>query len=256
METSYLSNGFMELVAIPAGVFLMGSNKTKDPHALDREVPQHRVYLSEYFIGKYPLTNKQYSVFLQATEHRPPSHWITGILPKDKEDHPVVRIMWEDAVAFCGWLNQKSSRIFRLPTEAEWEKAARGLDDRRYPWGNDWNSANLNSHEHGPGGTTPVDYYSPSGDSPYSVADMCGNVWEWCADWFNEMEYQRRAAADVKDPQGPNLGQFRVQRGGSCWENPVGSARCAFRDHYSPFNSEDYTGFRVVCRGAKNGPGD
>lgn len=256
METSYLSNGFMELVCIPAGDFFMGSDKTKDQHALDRELPQHRVYLSEYYIGKYSVTNKQYAVFLQATQQRPPSHWIAGTIPNGKEDHPVVRIMWEDAVAFCEWLSQETGKKFRLPTEAEWEKAARGVDGRRYPWGNGWSATNLNSHEHGPSGTTSVDYFSPGGDSPYGVADMCGNVWEWCTDWFDEMAYQRRVAADVKDPQGPKRGQYRVQRGGSCWENPMGSARCAFRDHYSPFNSEDYTGFRVVCRGTKNERGD
>ena len=247
MEEANIQIGSIELIRIPADEFLMGSDGTKDRGALEREFPQHCVYVSEFYIGKYPVTNMQYNTFVKATQYKPPADWRGGEFSAGKADHPVVHVMWDDAVAFCDWLSQESGRHFRLPTEAEWEKAARGADGRRYSWGDIWSNAKLNSHAQGPGETTAVDQYSPASDSPYGVADMCGNVWEWCADWFEEAEYQRRAAASVKDPQGPKQGSYRVQRGGSCWADPQWSARCAFRDHYSPFNSKDYNGFRVVC---------
>jgi hypothetical protein len=123
----------LELVRVPAGEFLMGSDPAKDKDAEDAEQPQHRVYLSEFYIGKYPVTNVQYAAFVKATKHEEPVHWKPGKIPSGKENHPVVNVSWHDAVAFCQWLSRETGKAFRLPTEAEWEKAARGTDGRRWP---------------------------------------------------------------------------------------------------------------------------
>jgi formylglycine-generating enzyme required for sulfatase activity len=223
----------LELVHVPAGEFLMGSDPAKDKNAAKNEQPQHRVYVSEFYIGKYPVTNEQYAAFVKATKHNPPIHWNNDQIPGGKENHPVVTVSWDDAVAFCEWLSQESGQAFRLPTEAEWEKAARGTDGRIYPWGDEWDSTRLNSWETGPRETTPVGKYSSGGDRPYGAADMAGNVWEWCADWYDEEEYQRRAKVGVQDPRGPSQGQFRVLRGGS-WDGNQNFARCVCRGRGIP----------------------
>ena len=171
----------LELIRVPAGEFLMGSDPAKDNDARDDEQPQHLVYVDEFYIGKYPVTSEQYAVFVKATKYKAPGHWEKGKIPSGQENHPVVYVSWGDAVAFCRWSSQATGQPFRLPTEAEWEKAARGTDGRIYPWGNQWDKTKLNSRDDGPGGPTPVGHYSPGGDSPYGVADMAGNVWEWCA---------------------------------------------------------------------------
>jgi formylglycine-generating enzyme required for sulfatase activity len=235
----------LELVRVPAGEFLMGSDPAKDKDSYDFEQPQHRVYVSEFYIGKHPVTNEQYAAFVKATQHEAPEHWERGEVPSGKENHPVVYVSWHDAVVFCQWLSQETGKTFRLPTEAEWEKAARGPDGRICPWGNEWDETKLNSEEAGPGDTTPVGQYSPGGDSPYGAADMSGNVWEWCADWYNEEEYQRRVKSTVKDPRGPKKGKSRVLRGGAF---PIdhGGVRCAYRFGDAPNNRDGDGGFRVV----------
>ncbi|MBI1882373.1 MAG: SUMF1/EgtB/PvdO family nonheme iron enzyme, partial [Chloroflexi bacterium] len=116
----------------------MGSDPAQDKNARKDEQPQHRVYVSEFYIGKYTITNEQYAVFVQATKHRAPIYWKKGKIPAGKENHPVFYVSWDDAVVFCKWLSQETGRTFRLPTEAEWEKAARGTDGRIYPWGDQW----------------------------------------------------------------------------------------------------------------------
>ncbi|MGH8245917.1 MAG: formylglycine-generating enzyme family protein [Gammaproteobacteria bacterium] len=127
---------------------------------------------------------------------------------------------------------------------SRWEKAARGDDGRIYPWGNDWDTAKLNSYESNIRDTTPVGQFSPEGDSPYGAADIAGNVWEWCADGFDEEEYARRAGGEVTDPQGPEQGNFRVLRGGS-FDLDRRLARCAVRLSDPPDNRNDRLGFRV-----------
>jgi len=199
----------LELVRVPTGEFLMGSDKSKDKDAQDNEQPRHRVCVSEFYIGKYPVTNAQHAAFLKVTKHEVPEHWKNGKIPSGKENHPVVYVSWHDADVFCQWLSRETGKTFRLPTEAEWEKAARGTDGRIYPWGNEWDETKLNSAEAGPGDTTPVGQYSPAGDSPYGAADMSGNAWERCADWFDRQEYQRRAKSTVKDPHGPENGRVK-----------------------------------------------
>jgi len=145
-------------------------------------------------------------------------------------------------VAFCQWLSGETGQPFRLPTEAEWEKAARGTDGRIYPWGDGWDKTRLNSGEGGPGDTTPVGRYSPAGDSPYGAADMCGNVWEWCRTkwWGSYKDYQ-----DDNDLEGTSP---RVLRGGAFF-NLDGDVRCAARH----FDFPDYwnwrSGFRVCVVG-------
>lgn len=228
----------LELVRVPAGEFLMGSDSAKDPNARDNEKPQHRMYLSEYYIGKTPVTNTQYAVFAKATNR-------IFDLPKGKQQHPVVKVSWHDAVQFCEWLTAQTKQVFRLPTEAEWEKAARGTDGRVYPWVGGGDAEKCNTSEGGIGDTTPVGKYSPAGDSPYDCVDMVGNVWEWCVDDWDDAAYAKRVNQEVIDPKIINDSSQKVVRGGS-WDDNGTLVRAAFRS----FNRLDYrfnlNGFRLV----------
>jgi len=244
-----------QTVPVPAGPFLMGSTDEQVAAVVadglaqkvaDRERPQHTVTLSEYRIGKYPVTNLEYQAFVQAAGHTPPRHWEGDQYPQDKGNHPVVYVSWEDATAYCRWLAEATGKPYRLPTEAEWEKAARGDDGRIYPWGNDWDKDRLNSAEGKINDTTPVGQFSPEGDSPYGAADMAGNVWEWCADWFDEKEYARRAGQEVTDPQSPAQGSSRVLRGGSIIHDLRRVRSAARLGNYPNLRSWDY-GFRVAA---------
>ena len=172
----------MEFVRVPAGEFLMGSDPAKDKYAEKKEQPQHTLRLDDYCIGKYPVTNAQYAAFVRATGHVLPKHWSGGAIPPGKEKHPVVNVSWRDAVAFCDWLATATGKPLRLPSEAEWEKAASwdaGMAEKRIlPWGNVFDADKCNSKEGKAGGTTPVGQY-PNGASPFGALDMSGNVWEW-----------------------------------------------------------------------------
>jgi len=233
------------LVQIPAGPFLMGSDRSKDRRADEQEFPLRTVHLDDYWIGKYPVTNEEYRAFVRATGRKAPSHWRRGNIPKDKERHPVVNVTWYDAVAFCDWLTGRLSAtqyFAHLPTEAEWEKAARGTDGRIFPWGDMWDSSRCNG---GPilfGGTTPVGKYSPQGDSPYGLADVAGNVWEWCATKWTETEAGSAIDAD-DDEYG---GVSRAVRGGS-WYHVEWDVRCALRGWEEPDARYDHLGFRCAC---------
>jgi formylglycine-generating enzyme required for sulfatase activity len=156
-----------------------------------------------------------------------------------------VYISWEDATVFCKWLSEKTNKIYRLPTEAEWEKTARGEDGRIWSWGNEFSKSNANTSEAGIGDTSPVGQFSPQGDSPYGCADMIGNVWEWCTDWSDSKEYKNRRGKLVKEPHGPETGNTRVLRGGS-FLNARGDARCAYRDRNYPYLFNDGFSFRVA----------
>jgi len=242
-----------QVVKMPTGKFLMGSTKEQAAQAIkdgvDKkwvgwEQPQHTVELSEYSIGKYPITNREYQAFVRDAKYKPPQGWDGDQFPAEKGGHPVVYVSWDDATAYCKWLSEKSRKQYRLPTEAEWEKAARGEDGRVYPWGNDFDPKKANTGEARIGDTSDVDKFSPQGDSPYGCADMSGNVWEWCNDWFNEEEYEGRAGKNMKDPQGPQEGGDRVLRGGSFY-NVHRSGRCASRYGGSPLGIDGSLGFRV-----------
>ena len=239
--------GGLEFLRVTKGKFVMGS-KDDSELAQDREKPQHTVDLSDYWMAKFILTNEQYAEFLGKQKH-PVSDW------QNKKDHPVVNVSWEDAVAYCKWFNEThqselkeaGNLTLRLPSEAEWEKAARGAYGNEWPWGNEFDKTKCNSSEGGKGGTTPVGAYSSlGGDSPYGCADMVGNVWEWCADWYDEAEYKKRASGSVIAPRGPQSGTGRVLRGGSFYDNRS-LARCAYRDGDDPNLRYDFIGFRVCA---------
>jgi len=255
---------------------VMGS-KDDNEMAQDREKPQHTVELSDFWMAKFILTNQHFAEFAKATSYRTTAEekgsgyvydgkewkdtkgaeWKHPLGPKsdlkEKSDHPIVLASWDDAMAYCKWFNEfykpeLGDLLLRLPSEAEWEKAARGAYGNEWPWGNEFDPNKCNSSEGKKGGTTPIGAYSSlGGDSPYGCADMVGNVWEWCVDWFDEAEYKKRASGSVVDPHGPQRGQLRVLRGGSFDDSRYG-ARCAFRLYsYSPVVRHGSLGFRVCA---------
>jgi formylglycine-generating enzyme required for sulfatase activity len=246
-NTIILSNG-MELVHVMAGPFLMG---TKTAASLlgwlidfqEAEKPQHLVDIPyAYWMARFPVTNQLYQeyVIAKALPH-PVLGW------EAKKDHPVVNVSWEDAIAYCAWLNElfkgelPSNLVVRLPTEAEWEKAARGEYGREYPWGNLFDDDKCNTRKGGKGSTTSVGLYSPQGDSQYRCADMAGNVWEWTHSIMKDYPYNATDGREDEKASG-----FRVMRGGAF--NTFGSTRCAYRvalydNTVRMFNC----GFRVVA---------
>jgi formylglycine-generating enzyme required for sulfatase activity len=232
-----------ELIHIPAGEFLMGSDPKKDKDARDNEKPQHTLHLSDYHIAKTPVTNAQYLPFVQAI-YRQPMHWEAGQPPPGKENHPVVNVSWHDAMAYCRWLAEATGKAYRLPSEAEWEKAARGTDGRIWPWGNEWDPRRCNSSEGGPRETTPVGQYSPEGDSPYGCVDMEGNVWEWCTTRVGK-RYPYDVSEDEWSEEYLQGSAARVLRGGS-WFVYRNSARCAVRGGVNPGSRSYDLGFRLV----------
>jgi serine/threonine-protein kinase len=221
---------------IPAGDFLMGSTGA-DKMAWDDEKPQFSVHLPEYRIGLTPVTNRQYQQFVEATGHRVPDHWKDGRIPSGKADHPVVGITWHDAQAFCTWAE------VRLPTEAEWEKAARGTDGRIWPWGNNAPTDEHCNFNRSVSDTTPVGNYQP-GASPYGVLDMAGNVWEWTSTLYKGYPYK---SDDGRED--PKASGTRVLRGGAFY-NDENFVRCAFRYNIDPTFRYYGVGFRVVSPGS------
>jgi formylglycine-generating enzyme required for sulfatase activity len=190
-----------EMVLIPAGEFLMGSDPSVDKDARDNEQPQHTLSLPDYYLAKTPVTNAQYAAFVQATTyHRQPGGWEHGKPPKGREDHPVVNVTWHDAVTYCRWLSEVTGRPYRLPSEAEWEKGARGSDGRIYPWGNQWDAKRCNTRESGKRDTTPVGAF-PEGASPYGLLDMAGNVWEWTRSVYKSYPTPLMMAARIWRPK-------------------------------------------------------
>jgi formylglycine-generating enzyme required for sulfatase activity len=220
------------MVYVPAGEFLMGGPDS-NPDALDEDQPEHTVYLDAFWIDKTEVTNAQYRKCVEAGACEEP-----GCRSPEKysaPDQPVVCVSWDEAQAYASWVGG------RLPTEAEWEKAARGTDGRIYPWGDsapDCDKANyLDCAESPP----PVGSH-PEGASPYGVLDMAGNAVEWVADWYDEEYYSR---SPDRNPQGPDTGDFRVLRGGSFDDNQRW-IRCAGRYWISPDSRDRASGFRVV----------
>jgi formylglycine-generating enzyme required for sulfatase activity len=273
-----------EMVFVPAGEFVMGSEELGDD-----ERPVHRVYLDDFWIDRYEVTNERFAHFVAETSYQTDAErlgrgWVwtgsdgseltTGWEEvegadwrhpggpdssiEDKMDHPVVLISWNDADVYCRWVGK------RLPSEAQWEKAAQGTDGRRYAWGDEFDSAKANTREgwrmengEWKGGATPVGSFSPQGDSPYGASDMTGNVWEWVADWYGSDYYSVTADGEpvmsgiegnvTHNPPGPPTGTDKVLRGGS-WAFDEVYARTPFRYNVKPDYTYDFAGFRCSSR--------
>lgn len=261
------------MVLIPAGEFRMGS--PIGSQGLPDEHPERIVYLSSYWMDRFEVTQEQYADFVQATGHRAPANvnqavtmWLESRPVEGIASHPVINVSWEDAVAYCRWVGK------RLPTEAEWEKAARGTDGRTYPWGEAWDLTKANSASYWAGRTIefrsgaewddfwlrgegarisrekgikgevltlPVGSF-PQGASPYGLLDMSGNVAEWVQDWYNPNYYRE---ASLTDPQGPTTGAIKAMRGGS-WLKPAVSLRTTDRDWGLMDSRPSGTGFRCA----------
>ena len=233
-----------EMVFVPAGAFWMGSNEGNAD-----EGPMHPVNLGAFWIDRHQVTNAQYAGFLNATEgdqgrcgghicadtkaETPDSHLLYEagryVAERGYDDHPVIEVSWYGAKAYCEHYGK------RLPSETEWEKAARGTEGATYPWGEAFDPHKLNS-DNRVGDTTPVGSY-PDGASPYGAGDMAGNVWEWVADWY--------APYPGSGYRSPFFGTYKVVRGGS-WNHPAADARCSTRDLAHPVRRIGVVGFRCA----------
>jgi formylglycine-generating enzyme required for sulfatase activity/calcineurin-like phosphoesterase family protein/energy-coupling factor transporter ATP-binding protein EcfA2 len=242
------------MVKVEAGEFAMGSDKGY----YDDEEPIHRVYLYEFMMGKYPVTNEEFKVFVDDGGYNNEEYWTKeGRKWKEKEkislpgywydgkwnrpNFPVMGVSWYEASAYASWLSKNTGKEYRLPTEAQWEKAARGTDGREYPWGKQFNKNLCNSRECGLKRTSPVGIF-PNGKSPYGCLDMSGNVYEWCSDWFEEDYYKK---SPKKNPRGPKNGSHRVLRGGF-WGGVAPNCRAAYRNYDLPALRAVGVGFRLL----------
>ncbi len=215
-------------VRIPAGKFVMGEVEQENE-------PKHEVYLDSFLIGKYPVTVYEYGRFLDDTEHEAPPGWEEQRIHTNR---PVVRVRWDDAVKYCEWAKT------RLATEAEWERATRGPEGRRYAWGNDEPTAELaNYRETKVNASSPVGVF-PLGSTPAPehIYDLTGNEWEWVADWYSESYYRK---SPQKNPKGATRREYRALRGGS-WSFDSSLLRAAVRNGLEPGGRDDITGFRCV----------
>jgi formylglycine-generating enzyme required for sulfatase activity len=257
-------------ITIPSTPFYMGTPE-HDLSALAKayggtresyreEAPQHMLTLPAFAIAQTTVTNALYAAFVTASRARAPITWRGPQPPDALRDHPVVDVSWEEANTFCRWLNAQNEEWrkkngengadrssffilhspFRLPTEAEWEHAARGTDGRVFPWGDAWDDGRANTRDGGPGGTTPVGSY-PAGASPSGCLDMAGNVWEWTASL--DALYPYAPSDGREDLRAPGR---RILRGG-CYANPHGFARCACRFRLLPQVRNTFLGFRLAC---------
>ncbi len=226
------------LVVIPAGWFLMGFDSGQD-----NEKPVHRVCIDEFLLAPCQVTNAEYARFAKSAGSAPPPFWSDAHL--NRPDQPVVGVSWYEAIRYCEWLSGPTGKLFRLPTEAEWERAARGgRESALFPWGDTspqllpdyaarcaayWNT-----------GPEPVGRAMANG---FGVYNMCDNVHEWCSDWYSPNYYE---VSPDRNPRGPESGQRRASRGGS-WRHHIKMSRCAARSSIPPeFQYADY-GLRVAC---------
>lgn len=267
-QSASVDDGYGELVFVPAGPFLMGDDAgVGEP----RERPAHTVELDAFYIAKYETTNAQWKRFLEDPGYQDTRFWPDGrVVPieqipywtqptnhggatPDSANYPVIGVNWDAAVAYCRWLSAKTGKTYRLPTEAEWEKAARGADGRRYPWGDtiDHDVANfVGSQSYDT--VMPVGYFDGSrrGDhqtrsnaSPYGAFDMAGNVMEWTADWYSRDYY---ASSPSRNPTGPETGAYRVIRGGAFNLDPSELRTSGRTAAWPSFKAHRMVGFRVA----------
>jgi formylglycine-generating enzyme required for sulfatase activity len=257
--TIKLSVFTVEMVTVPAGDFDMGSDST-DPYIITAELPRHTVYLDEYQIGKNLITNAQYKQFIDSGGYKNSAYWTTAgwnwrvasqeSLPQAWlygwfnsgplfPNYPIVGVSWYEADAFCRWAGM------RLPTEAEWEKAARGTDHRYYPWGNTPDGSRCNSYDNVPpdtfSTTSPVGFFTNDA-SPYGCHDMTGNVMQWMHDWYSSSYY---LSSPNINPQGPSSGTRKSLRGGA-WNGDAYGCRCAGRGNGELYTRGGDVGFRAV----------
>lgn len=230
-----------EMVLIAGGEFVMGREEGRE-----NERPEHRVNMEPFYIDRYPVTQAEYQRFVEATGHPIPNYEVAWVKtegynwnaasrtpPPDKSDHPVVLVSWQDAQAYSQWAKK------RLPTEAEWERAARGVNGRRWAWGNQFREDHCNTRGLGIGQTTPVRRFSPQGDTPESVGDLIGNVWEWTSSLYRPYPYD--AEDGREDLHAPG---WRVLRGGSwCNDRTVATATARLDGDFLFYNN---VGFRCV----------
>ncbi|MBI2689794.1 MAG: formylglycine-generating enzyme family protein [Acidobacteria bacterium] len=266
-----INDGYGDFLIVPAGNFMMGDNFGDGE---SRERPAHQVYLDTFYIAKYEVTNADWKKFESDPAYDDVKLWPTGrVVPKDQspywtqaqnhggatpnsDNYPVLGVNWDAATAYCNWLSRKTGKKYRLPTEAEWEKAARGTDQRRFPWGNtiDHSYANFTGAQKFDTGQV-VGFYDGSkhgdlqthnGASPYGAMDMAGNVMEWCQDWYSRTYY---SSSPKKNPKGPEKGAYRVLRGGSFFFEGQDLRSYARSAAWPSFQAFRMVGFRVARSG-------
>ena len=224
-----------KLVLIPAGWFCMGSEAGQE-----NERPAHRVWVDAFYLAACQVTNAEYTRFLHATGGPAPPLWDDPNF--NHPEQPVVAVSWFDVVKYCGWLSGIAGGKYRLPTEAEWERAARGgVEGKLFPWGDD---PPQSLSDYGKRWTAGPESVGRSAPNAFGLYDICQNVHEWCSDWYGPEYY---AEAVERNPQGPETGERRASRGGS-WRHHIKVTRCAARSSIPPqFQYADY-GFRVCMR--------
>lgn len=233
---------------IPAGEFLMGCDAGRDD-----ERPAHHVWVDAFEMAEFQVRNRDWAVFLEATGHPPPKHWSDPDF--NHPDQPVVAVNWVEAVKYCDWLSCLTGRRYRLPTEAEWERAARanqgGQEGWLYPWGDEPPESRAEDNRRWDGevrGPLPVGGAAPNA---LGIYDLGENVHEWCADWYEKDYYSK---SPTRNPRGPETGARRASRGGS-WRHQIKVSRCAARSSIPPlFEYADY-GFRVAREVLSSYPG-
>lgn len=248
------------MVSVPSGEFVRGSNE------YDHEKPEQLIFLDAFEIAVYPVSNREFKAFIDKDGYNKEEFWTPEGWKWKLEENiseplywhdrkwnganfPVVGVCWYEVVAYANWLSKKTRKSYRLPSEAEWEKAARGTDGRRYPWGNNFDKNLCNSNESRLNRTSPLGLFH-GGKSIYGCLDIVGNVDEWCADWYDEKYYR---ISPLKNPRGPSAGLNRVVRGGS-WRGDDRLCRAGSRYSYRPTLRDDFIGVRLV-RERKEGTG-
>ena len=204
------------------------------------EQPAFKIKVPEFNICAHPVSNVEYNFFVWEKNYKPPKYWNGFRFPEGMSDHPVVGVSREDAEMYCAWISEELGMTFRLPTEIEWERASRGDDGRIYPWGDVFDPWRCNTLESGKKSTTPIGSYSPSGDSPFGVWDMVGNVWEWTSSYLRPYPYKIEENQINLDPS------WRCVVRGGAWYYSKKLARCSAREGVIPSYISTSLGFRLA----------